>query len=39
MNNSYFNFAKGEQGGILVDSWTPEQEVVGSKSTYAMLCS
>ena len=25
--------AKGEQGGLLVDSWTPEQEVVGSKST------
>ena len=25
--------AKEEQGGLLVDSWTPEQEVVGSKST------
>ena len=31
INNSYL--AKGEQGGLLVDSWTPEQEVVGSKST------
>ena len=31
MNNSYL--AKGEQGGLLVDSWTPEQEVVGSIST------
>ena len=31
INNSYF--AKGEQGGLLVDSWTPEQEVVGSNST------
>ena len=25
--------AKGEHGGLLVDSWIPEQEVVGSKST------
>ena len=31
INNSYL--AKGKQGGLLVDSWTPEQEVVGSKST------
>ena len=31
INNTYF--AKGEQGGLLVDSWTAEQEVVGSKST------
>ena len=30
INNSYL--AKGEQGGLLVDSWTPEQEAVGSKS-------
>ena len=37
INNSYL--AKGEQGGLLVDSWTPEQEVVGSKSTSAILCS
>ena len=35
MNNSYL--AKREQGGLLVDSWTPEQKVVGSKSTSAML--
>ena len=31
INNSYL--AKGEQGGLLVDSWTHEQEVVRSKST------
>ena len=31
INNSYL--AKGEQGGLLVDSWTPEQKVLGSKST------
>ena len=31
--------AKGEQGGLLVDSWTPEQEAVGSKSTSVMLRS
>ena len=31
INNSYL--AKGKRGGLLVDSWTPEQEVVGSKST------
>ena len=30
---NYSYLAKGKQGGLLVDSWTPEQEVVGLKST------
>ena len=36
INNSYL--AEGEQGGLLVDSWTPEQEVVGSNSLAPPCC-
>ena len=37
INNSYL--AKSKQGGLLIDSWNPEQKVAGLKSTSAILCS
>ena len=29
---------KGERGGSVVECWTPEREVGGSKPTAAVLC-
>ena len=38
VGSTLFTWAGGERGGSVVECWTPEREVGGSKPTAAVLC-